>query len=72
MNFKNLHHQDAPLLICNVWDVASAKAAEQLNFDVIGTSSGAIAAMLGYTDGEEMNFAELDFKVYHLVLEHTT
>ena len=63
MNFKNLHHQDAPLLICNVWDVASAKAAEKLNFKAIGTSSGAIASMLGYIDGEEMSFEELEYIV---------
>jgi len=63
MNFKNLHHQDSPLLICNVWDVASAKAAEQLHFNAIGTSSGAIAAMLGYRDGEEMSFEELEYIV---------
>lgn len=59
MNFKNLHYQDSPLLIANVWDVPSAKAAEKLNFQAIGTSSAAVAAMLGYKDGEEMDFAEL-------------
>jgi len=63
MNFKNLHHQETPLLICNVWDVASSKVAEQLNFNAIGTSSGAIAEMLGYNDGEEMSFAELEYIV---------
>ena len=44
MNFKQLHQQTAPVLICNVWDVASAKAAQKLNFQAIGTSNGAIAA----------------------------
>ena len=53
MNFKELHQQAAPIIICNVWDVPSAKAAQQLNFQAIGTSSGAIASMLGYKDGEE-------------------
>ena len=67
MNFKNLHHQDAPLLICNVWDVTSAKAAEKLNFKAIGTSSGAIASMLGYKDGEEMSFEELEYIVTRIV-----
>ncbi|MGB0840123.1 MAG: isocitrate lyase/PEP mutase family protein [Chitinophagales bacterium] len=63
MNFENLHQQASPLLICNVWDVVSAKAAKELNFEAIGTSSGAIATMLGYQDGEEMSFEELAYIV---------
>lgn len=63
MNFKELHQQASPLLICNVWDVLSAKTAQELNFKAIGTSSGAIAAMLGYNDGEEMSFQELEYIV---------
>jgi 2-methylisocitrate lyase-like PEP mutase family enzyme len=63
MNFKELHHQKSPVLICNIWDVASAKSAENLNFQAIGTSSGAIASTLGYKDGEEMSFEELAYIV---------
>lgn len=63
MEFKNLHNQDKPLLIANVWDVPSAKIAEELNFQAIGTSSSAIASILGYKDGEEMNFSELKYMV---------
>ena len=63
MNFTASHHQKSPLLLCNVWDVTSAQAAEQLNFQAIGTSSGAIASMLGYRDGEEMSFQELKYIV---------
>ena len=63
MNFKNLHEKETPLLICNVWDVESAKIAQQLNFKAIGTSSGAIATMLGYKDGEEISFNELEYIV---------
>ena len=51
------------MLICNVWDVQSAKTAQNLNFQAIGTSSSAIAAMLGYRDGEEMSFQELEYLV---------
>jgi len=57
--FKSLHQQAEPLIICNVWDVASAQAAEKNGFKVIGTSSAAIACMLGYADGEFMPFNEL-------------
>ena len=63
MNFKELHDQKKPMLICNVWDVQSAQAAQKLNFKAIGTSSGAIASMLGYTDGEEISFQELEYIV---------
>ena len=59
VQFKSLHQQAEPLIICNVWDVASAQAAEQSGFKVIGTSSAAIACMLGYADGEFMPFNEL-------------
>jgi 2-methylisocitrate lyase-like PEP mutase family enzyme len=66
MNFKNLHQQTSPLLLCNVWNVASAKIAEKLNFSAIGTSSSAIATMLGYNDGEEIPFAELAYIVQRI------
>ena len=58
-----MHQQATPLILCNVWDVASAKTAEKMGFSAIGTSSAAIASMLGYQDGEEMLFEELLFIV---------
>lgn len=61
--FANLHQQAEPLVICNVWDAASAKVAEKLNFKAIGTSSAALANVLGYNDGEELAFEELLFLV---------
>lgn len=68
MNFKSLHYQDQPLLIANVWDVASAKIAEELNFQAIGTSSSAIASLLGYQDGQEISFLELEYMVKRIAL----
>lgn len=59
MNFTDLHKNESPLIICNVWDVSSARAAKAAGFQAIGTSSGAIASMLGYQDGEEISFEEL-------------
>jgi 2-methylisocitrate lyase-like PEP mutase family enzyme len=49
----------APLLLANAWDAPSAIAAEQAGYQAIGTSSAAIAAMLGYADGEQMPFEEM-------------
>lgn len=63
MDFTAFHHQTTPLLLANVWDAASAQAAEQAGYQAMGTSSAAIAAMLGYDDGEQMPFAELLFMV---------
>jgi len=63
MDFKQIHQQNSPLLLCNVWDVKSAQIAKELNFKAIGTSSSAIATMLGYSDGEEISFNELKYIV---------
>ncbi|WP_420604286.1 isocitrate lyase/PEP mutase family protein [Flagellimonas sp.] len=67
MTFYDLHQQEEPLLIFNVWDVPSAKLAQQLNFGALGTSSSAIASMLGYRDGEEMGFDELEYIVERII-----
>ena len=61
--FKKLHQQDKPLLIANVWDVSSAKCAEQAGYQALGTSSAAIASVLGYEDGEQMPFDDMAFIV---------
>lgn len=68
MKFKDLHNQEKPLLIGNVWDVTSTKTAEKLNFQAIGTSSSAIAQILGYRDGEEMEFSEMEYMVKRIAL----
>lgn len=61
--FTRLHRQATPLLIGNVWDAASARRAEQAGYQALGTSSAAIASLLGYDDGEQMPFHELVFMV---------
>jgi len=63
MNFTQLHYQNHPLLIANVWDVSSVTAAQQAGYQALGTSSAAIASMLGYEDGEAMSFDELFYIV---------
>ena len=59
MNFTELHYQNKPLLIANVWDAASAILAHQSGYQAMGTSSAASAATLGYEDGEAMSFDEV-------------
>lgn len=65
--FKSLHNQSQPLLIANTWDAISNKAAEKAGFKIIGTSSHAIANMLGYEDGEVIPFEEMFFIVQKIV-----
>ena len=64
--FLALHEQTTPLIIPNAWNVASAKAIEKAGFKAIATSSGAIAASLGYADGEQIPFKELLYVVQRI------
>lgn len=49
---RALHRPGDPLVLPNVWDAASARAVEAAGFPAVATSSAAIAASLGYADGE--------------------
>lgn len=53
------HHEDDPLVLPNAWDAASAMVFERVGFAAVGTSSAAIAASLGYPDGEVLPRAEM-------------
>jgi 2-methylisocitrate lyase-like PEP mutase family enzyme len=57
--FFRLHHRETPFILANAWNVKSAQIIEQIGYDAIGTSSGAISNSLGYEDGEKMPFSEL-------------
>lgn len=59
MEFTALHQQSTPLLLANVWDVVSARVADESGYIALGTSSAAIAESLGYPDGETLTFSEL-------------
>lgn len=48
---RALHVKSSPLLLVNVWDVASAKAVASTGAAAIATSSAAMAWMLGGLDG---------------------
>ena len=41
-----------PLVLPNAWDVASARAVAAAGFPVVATTSGGVAASLGYEDHE--------------------
>ncbi len=49
---RSLHRPGEPLLLPNVWDVATARAVVAAGYPVVATSSGGVAATLGYEDHE--------------------
>lgn len=57
--FHALHHGEAPLLLPNAWDAASARLWERAGAAAIGTSSAAVAWSRGYADGGALPREEL-------------
>lgn len=60
-NFKTfaaLHTAPKLFLLPNAWDAESAAIFQESGYPAVGTSSAAMAASLGYPDGEEMPFAD--------------
>ena len=51
--FHGLHRTGDPLVLFNAWDVACAKAIATAS-PAVATSSAAVAAALGYEDGESV------------------
>src|SRR5215217_7413228 len=49
---RSLQRPGAPLLLPNAWDVATARAVVAAEFPVVATTSGGVAATLGYEDHE--------------------
>src|SRR3954452_7871604 len=56
---RALHRPGAPLLLPNAWDVATARAVVAAGFPVVATTSGGVAATLGYEDREGAPGAEI-------------
>jgi 2-methylisocitrate lyase-like PEP mutase family enzyme len=49
---RSLQRPGAPLLLPNAWDVGTARAVVAAGFPVVATTSGGVAATLGYEDHE--------------------
>jgi 2-methylisocitrate lyase-like PEP mutase family enzyme len=49
---RAMHAGPRPLILPNVWDPVSAQAFADAGFTALATSSGAVAATLGYRDGQ--------------------
>jgi 2-methylisocitrate lyase-like PEP mutase family enzyme len=54
--FHDLHHQDRPLLLANVWNSTSAVIAAAAGALAIGTTSFGVALDHGVVDGEQLPF----------------
>jgi 2-methylisocitrate lyase-like PEP mutase family enzyme len=50
---RSLHRPGTPLVLPNAWDAATARAVVAAGFPVVATTSGGIAASLGYEDHEQ-------------------
>lgn len=61
--FKALHQSDQLFVLPNVWNAKSALLFQEKQFPSIATSSDAVAASLGYADGEKMSFEEYLFVI---------
>ncbi|MFD7157672.1 isocitrate lyase/phosphoenolpyruvate mutase family protein [Kribbella sp. NPDC059898] len=51
-HFRALHHGGTPLVLPNAWDPVSARIVADAGFPAVATSSGAVARVLGYDDGQ--------------------
>jgi 2-methylisocitrate lyase-like PEP mutase family enzyme len=56
---RALHQGPKILVLPNAWDVASARVIEEMGYPAIATSSAAIAATLGYPDGQRISRNEM-------------
>jgi 2-methylisocitrate lyase-like PEP mutase family enzyme len=56
---RSLHRPGSPLVLPNVWDVASARAVVAAEFPVVATTSEAVAATLGFEDEERAPAEEM-------------
>ncbi|MCC3157085.1 isocitrate lyase/phosphoenolpyruvate mutase family protein [Hymenobacter sp. 15J16-1T3B] len=61
--FRALHYQRSPLVLPTIWDARSAAVCQAQGSAAVGTSSAAMASVLGYADGEQLPFAELRYLV---------
>ncbi|HVN21520.1 MAG TPA: isocitrate lyase/phosphoenolpyruvate mutase family protein [Dongiaceae bacterium] len=53
--FRAMHTGAGPVLLANVWDVASARIVEDGGFSAVGTTSAGIAFAHGFPDGQKIS-----------------
>ena len=65
--FKDLHYGKDLFVLPNAWNAKSALLFQEKGFPAIGTSSAAVAASMGYEDGEGMPFADYLFIIKRIL-----
>jgi 2-methylisocitrate lyase-like PEP mutase family enzyme len=58
-DFADRHRAGAPLMLPNVWDLASARLLAEAGFPALGTTSLGVAATHGLTDGDGSSGVEM-------------
>lgn len=57
--FHQLHYQESPLILPNIWDPLGALMLQSMGYKALATSSSAVAQVQGYPDGEKLPFKML-------------
>src|SRR4051794_18254714 len=57
--FREMHRDPKILVLPNAWDCLSARIFEEAGFPAIATTSGGIAGVLGYPDGQHIRESEM-------------
>lgn len=66
-DFSELHRKGDPVILYNIWDAGSAKAAEKAGSKALATGSWPVAAAQGYEDGEKIPLELLETIVKRIV-----
>ncbi|MFZ0287948.1 MAG: isocitrate lyase/phosphoenolpyruvate mutase family protein [Candidatus Sulfotelmatobacter sp.] len=66
--FLAMHSGGDPLLLPNVWDVASARIVEEAGFPALATTSAGVAFSLGYPDGQKIHKDRMMAAITHIAL----
>jgi len=61
--FRAMHAGPQPLLLVNVWDLASARIIEEAGFPAIATTSAGIAFAHGFPDGQKIHPDQMFAKI---------
>ncbi len=66
-HFRQLHHENLPLVLPNAWDAASARIIELAGAKVIATSSAGVAWAYGRGDGQKLQREEMIQMIRYIV-----
>ena len=66
-SFRQMHHENLPLVLPNAWDAASARVIELAGAKAIATSSAGVSWVYGRRDGEKVQREEMIQMVRYIV-----